>query len=933
MAKQRPSLGVSASPISTYVAPVAAASAGLELYDQQTVNLALQFSEAFQNLSLTAANFAGSLKAESNKEELQKGLDLVNSSQKTYQQLVEDGQIRPTENPWLAIGAQQGSGMMEGMKARAHFMETYQKRAAEDPKFYDSLDSFNALASQYAQNVGTSLKDSPYQSRAFFEAFNPFVSSMSLKHQENVAKTAENKVLMGVGASVAQLTQDIKSQDPIVRREAMQAFRNSIDELGQMGVSRTRVNEAVVENMIALMETTDQADQVQAIYDSLDFGYGLVKNTAHAKALYAQRAPNIERNRQKLTQAKDSNWRKFVVESAPSVAFKSKLEQIEFLESSLPEVVGSVSPEQFRSMIAFGQSEIEEARREQEAARKETIADTLAENLGKATQGPIIGDPQAWAKDRINETTDLVNALGLTGVDRQRHLTSATSTINSLAEQELAKREAKAEDEVYKTLTALGKGYDETIPDGLEPDAYKEAALKKLEEAMTAANTPEKQRINLRASLEKDIDGNAEERLVASTTAKMRGLQMVNDSTLMQGVQSFMGFQADGSIDMSRAGPPPNVQQSRALVEDFMVKQGVVIGSEQGQKIFALEAQRSLDQIKTLRQNLAQNFTGKTLSPTDQDRPGEREQKAVIRQRLLASEMMLSQTYENRLLAGQIGQSMQTLLTPGTTEAEASVGAFEDLLFAFAFAKQAGVEPRYILPSGDVGKAMEEEIQFSLGQLEMGQSPQDIAKDISARRYFGSQSRMTPEQMMDPLAYLSVRGGAPETREITSQFMLVRDRMGINNPDAQPFMTAEFRKNYLEALNVSRDHKTALRSATDKMSKDYVVIGNSVLPLEALPPNVAPQAAPGYIQNLMETRYPGQKATLVVVARDDIDGTPLMAVRTPNGESVPGAVGLLKPKDLALTSTDLMNEGATTRRVREREMRRERELTSMRPKF
>ena len=212
MAKQRPSLGVSASPISTYVAPVAAASAGLELYDQQTVNLALQFSEAFQNLSLTAANFAGSLKAESNKEELQKGLDLVNSSQKTYQQLVEDGQIRPTENPWLAIGAQQGSGMMEGMKARAHFMEMYQKRAAEDPKFYDSLDSFNALASQYAQNVGTSLKNSPYQSRAFFEAFNPFVSSMSLKHQENVAKTAENKVLMGVGASVAQLTQDIKPQ-------------------------------------------------------------------------------------------------------------------------------------------------------------------------------------------------------------------------------------------------------------------------------------------------------------------------------------------------------------------------------------------------------------------------------------------------------------------------------------------------------------------------------------------------------------------------------------------------------------------------------------------------------------------------------------------------------------------------------------------------
>lgn len=1021
MAKQRPSLGVSASPISTYVAPVAAASAGLELYDQQTVNLALQFSEAFQNLSLTAANFAGSLKAESNKEELQKGLDLVNSSQKTYQQLVEDGQISPTENPWLAIGAQQGSGMMEGMKARAHFMETYQKRAAEDPKFYDSLDSFNALASQYAQNVGTSLKNSPYQSRAFFEAFNPFVSSMSLKHQENVAKTAENKVLMGVGASVAQLTQDIKSQDPIVRSEAMQAFRNSIDEMGQMGVSRTRVNEAVVENMIALMETTDQLDQVQAIYESLDLGTGPVKNTAFAKALYASRAANIERNRQKLTAERDGKWLDYIEENASQWAERGWSRKQVIADVRANPVWQSLSVQEQQSKMDHALGRYERAMSGWEKQKEQSISEVLDGQMSRDLLEDLttVQNLDQWRSQRIETLKTTLRAVGITGDAADSTVLKHTRDLNSAIRQHKAVMEEQKIEEIrtlsreladgtasvdlfgwgpradgetkgggwlgpltnskgetvteysieidgvnmpllVPTLTpaetqqvlnstvtgerpseaivekafahaqariAEGKSpfasFAESPMDLMTDGAYGSAALAYFEAELSKRGIPEDTRRTEVGNLSRALNRNIETQQANRLNRMSSTVKAANDREFQQ---QFTDWINNGT-------QPPNFAAGRSRIDDLMKQQGVDLSTETATKVRNLEAQRLLQQIQDTRQNVAQNFTGKTLSPTDQDRPGEREQKAVIRQRLLASEMMLSQTYENRLLAGQIGQSMQTLLTPGTTEAEASVGAFEDLLFAFAFAKQAGVEPRYILPSGDVGKAMEEEIQFSLGQLEMGQSPQDIAKDISARRYFGSQSRMTPEQMMDPLAYLSVRGGAPETREITSQFMLVRDRMGINNPDAQPFMTAEFRKNYLEALNVSRDHKTALRSATDKMSKDYVVIENSVLPLEALPPNVSPQAAPGYLQNLLETRYPGQKATLVVVARDDIDGTPLMAVRTPNGESVPGAVGLLKPKDLALTSTDLMNEGATTRRIREREMRRERELTSMRPKF
>jgi len=110
MALPNPSLGVVAQPVSTYVQPVAAAA---ELYDQQSVNLALMFSESFSNLSVSAARFAGAFKKDQNQAALQQGQFLVNSNQKSYKQLVADGQINPAENPWLAIGAQQASVLLK----------------------------------------------------------------------------------------------------------------------------------------------------------------------------------------------------------------------------------------------------------------------------------------------------------------------------------------------------------------------------------------------------------------------------------------------------------------------------------------------------------------------------------------------------------------------------------------------------------------------------------------------------------------------------------------------------------------------------------------------------------------------------------------------------------------------------------------------------
>lgn len=300
MAKQRPSLEVTASPVSTFVQPRSEV-AGVELFDQQTVNLALQFSEAFSNLSVTAAQFAGSMKREQNQEELAAGADLINQSQKSYAELVRSGQIKPTENPWFAIGAQQASGAVEGMKARAHFSSLYEQRKEEDPKFLENSDGFNALAAQYAQNVSQQFGDSAYLSRAFFDSFNPYIGAMALQHESNVVKAREEKIAVGVSASVAKAVQDVISRDPLVSGSALQVLQEEIDNYVLSGVNPTKINQLVGDNLISIMSQTENWQEARDILYSLKSGTGRLVDTEYVRAQLALNDGKIQANAQKLT--------------------------------------------------------------------------------------------------------------------------------------------------------------------------------------------------------------------------------------------------------------------------------------------------------------------------------------------------------------------------------------------------------------------------------------------------------------------------------------------------------------------------------------------------------------------------------------------------------------------------------------------------------
>jgi hypothetical protein len=388
MAKQRsrPSLDVQATPVSTFTAAVAPA---VELYDQQSVNLALQFADAFKDLSVSAANLAGTLKKESNEKELQRGMDLVNQSRKSYKQLMDSGEIKPTENPWMAIGAQQASGTMEGMKARAHFNQIYEQRSQQDQAFFDNQTSFDALAAQYADNVNKTIGNTPYMARSFYEAFNPHIASMGMKHEAKVTEARNQKVLVGIGAEFSKAVQDSRSQDPIIKNNALASLQETTDEFIRMGYSPKQVNEAIIDNAINVMATTDDVDAAERIFAQLRSGTGLLKDTEYAKGVLLANRAKIESNKQRLTTEESKkfyDWSQRTVAEAVAgkITQEEALERFDkFVESEI-----TISGPESESKRAWLLNSIGQGKQRAEQERIKQNENTIYKTINDSFQVP-----------------------------------------------------------------------------------------------------------------------------------------------------------------------------------------------------------------------------------------------------------------------------------------------------------------------------------------------------------------------------------------------------------------------------------------------------------------------------------------------------------------------------------------------------------------
>lgn len=297
----KPTLGVVAQPVSTYVQPVAAAA---ELYDQQSVNLALMFSESFSNLSVSAARFAGAFKQEQNQADLQQGQFLVNQSQKDYKKLVADGQINPAENPWLAIGAQQASGAIEGLNARAEFQQRYNDQAAQNPDFFKDSSHFDALAYTFSKEANDRMGDSAYLSASYYESFNPFVASMGMRHLENITNEQRRVLANATDAAVHQLSED--ERDPQLALEAKPIFAQRLNNYGAV-MGHSVVNNIATDAFIERAASGDDPGVIDT-FRSLKVGTGPLSETAYAQQQLELNAGRIYDNNDRLAVQKKAEF-------------------------------------------------------------------------------------------------------------------------------------------------------------------------------------------------------------------------------------------------------------------------------------------------------------------------------------------------------------------------------------------------------------------------------------------------------------------------------------------------------------------------------------------------------------------------------------------------------------------------------------------------
>ena len=301
MALPNPSLGVIAQPVSTYVQPAPAAA---QLYDQQSVNLALMFSESFSNLSISAARFAGAFKQDQNQADLQQGQFLVNNSRNSYKTLVANGEINPAENPWLAIGAQQASGTIEGLNARAAFQQRYNEQAAQNPDFFKDSSHFDALAYTFSKEANDRMGDSAYLSSSYYESFNPFMANMGMRHLENVTQEQHRVIANSIDSLVYQTITDM--QDSQQAPEIQASFIQRLDNMGAI-VGNRAVNNRVIDNFVELAASGDVAGIVD-IFNSINVGTGALAQTSYAQQKLAVNQGRIDINNDRLAVQKRADF-------------------------------------------------------------------------------------------------------------------------------------------------------------------------------------------------------------------------------------------------------------------------------------------------------------------------------------------------------------------------------------------------------------------------------------------------------------------------------------------------------------------------------------------------------------------------------------------------------------------------------------------------
>lgn len=832
MAKERPSLTVQAQPVSTFVSPGNVSAAGVELYDQQTVNLALQFADAFSGLSLSAAKLAGTLKQESNEEELKKGQDLVNSSQKSYKQLVETGQIKPTENPWMAVGAQSASGTVEGMKARAHFLSLYNKRKEEDPSFLDGPEGFSAMASQYTTNVNTMIGNAPYMSRSFYESFNPFIASMAVQHEDNMVKRREERVSEGVSASVAQAMDDLNSPNQTIREQAVTALQDALTMQSNMGFSQTRINRYATDFLIQQAAKGEDPETALRLLDEFPAGTGPLGNTSYAKAQRTQYSAAIAANRDKLTRAKSEAINKEVSALSGQI-LSGTLSQEEANTKFDSLLTGDnpkyrVSAQEMESKLGWASNEFKSAtitRQKQILSQNKEYIAKLTEGLANGTSGMFddIAGPEYE-----NAATDAVvtqaKALGFSteeAVEYGNRARQAVKQGNERRQEQMAR--------IREETMWTGDGFSVGV----------------LPTARAQMNN-----FLMNGELPNWVDSMAPLR----SSREEAGMTFDGDKMKARLLQDYSRIDAEVFTpyeqDVAKNGLP------------------IVINGREERIPF-----------------------GGSIQPLPNDSPEIRSRKADFRARMGYLRISLGQETGDSREAQRIYRKILPALTTVAAETDPNMTSAEDALSTVFMARANGIPAESLMESPNA--ANNKEVRNLLGIMEDeyrgGKQLPDIIRDAAAARVMAPQMRTGSDvDWRNPYRYVEWDSGTGKDAQMyQDRFVAFRQDAGLTQSDAVLYLNSQMSRYVRDGL--AGDHIGNMRKAIDvaetRLLQDHIVFRGSVIPKKGLNPAIDSN----FIAAWMESQGFPEGTTLVPVFPKN-DGTAMLAPRDKDGRAVGNAL-------------------------------------------
>ena len=879
MAKARPNLGVTAQPVSTFIQPNQNAVAA-ELYDQQTVNNALQFAEAFSNLSVSAARLAGGLKQEWNEEQVQQGMDLVNKSRKSYQQLVQSGEIKPTENPWFAIGAQKASGSIEAMKARVHFESLLEQKVAEDPSFLDDPRGFDAFAYQYTQNVNQFMGDASYMSRAFYESFNPFMGTMQAKHEGRVIEHNTQKILTGVASEVQRAAQDWTSPNPTVRQQALGTLQTRLDEMVNQGVASNRVNNAAVDALVDLMATSDDPRAAREIFNTIEAGTGLLSGIQYAKTQMAMNASKIQANDLRMS-AEESKFLAARIEKDLTPQIVSGAMTVEQAEKALREDFAQgkvrINANEQESKIGYLRSFSAAAIREREAQVKKEQNNAFWELVTLAADTDGVEDLDA----RLGELKQRVGAIGLD----PEQLYRGRELLDRITEQ--AKK-----DRILATADAQTNELYQLALDAknAQSDEEASAALKKYKDRIETLGLAPEQRLRAEEMFAK----------VQDATFEAQSIRNINNATtiLWNGTGNKDGILPILKEEVGKSFEPnsnfvPGFAEARQQYDTYLTQTLGLTPDEDKYK-------KGLAQAYTKIRDSLKQYEAAYLQQAGADR----EAAASVRQRFLAMRMNLATEFEDARDVAPAFRGLLSEMNPQVVERAGSgeVGALpytEDMVMAYMLAKDNNQNLSTILPGGENGKALIAKLDRAVDLIKAGANIGDVARDISRFTAFGRAGEVDYFDLRNPLKWidlydkettLKIRESNQELREAIAD----TSRSGTLEPDAATYLDFAYRQAYLDELSTNpTGSNSAHKVAMDKVMEENVFIRGSLLPKR----NLGPNQDELYLEAWLRAKYPNNpNATLVVVSPPGADQV-LMAVRE-NGNAV--SSGLIRAQDIKM---------------------------------